>query len=345
MSNLKSREIRLKKRPVGLPDPSCFEVVETAVPEPKAGEFVVRNSFMSVDPYMRGRMIENRDSYVPPFQIGEALTGGAVGQVIASQNATFKVGDYVSHMMGWREVAVTGEAGAMKVDPKMAPVQSYLGAFGMPGLTAYAGLLRIGALKDGETVFVSAASGAVGAIVCQIAKNKGCYVVGSAGSDEKCTWLKNEAHIDHTINYKKFKDDASLTAELKRVFPKGIDVYFENVGGAHLTAALNNMKVKGRVAMCGMIEQYNATAPTPGPYNIILSIPLRLRIEGFIVSDHFDMMGEFMRDMTTWTRAGKMKWHETVYDGIEKAPEAFLGLFKGSNFGKMLVKVGPEKAV
>lgn len=345
MSNLKSREIRLKKRPVGMPDPSCFEMVEADVPEPKQGEFVVRNSYMSVDPYMRGRMIDNRDSYVPPFQIGEALTGHAVGQVIASQHPTFKVGDFVSHMLGWREVAVTGEMGAMKVDPRMASLQAYLGTFGMPGMTAYAGLMRVGALKDGERVFVSAASGAVGAVVCQIAKNKGCYVVGSAGSDDKCAWLKSEAGVDETINYKNFRDDASLSAELKRVFPEGIDVYFENVGGHHLTAAINNMRVKGRIPLCGMIEQYNVTTPQPGPYNIIFSIPKRLKIEGFVVSDHYDMMGEFMRDMTTWTRAGKMKWQETIAEGIESAPDAFLGLFKGANTGKMLVRVGPDKAI
>lgn len=349
MKNLKSREIRLKKRPNGMPDASCFELAETSVPEPKKGEILVRNSFMSVDPYMRGRMVE-RESYVPPFQIGEPLSGHAVGQVIASESPNFKVGDFVTHMLGWREVSLVGsdpiaQLTTMKIDPGLAPLPAYLGTLGMPGLTAYAGLLRVGALKDGETVFVSAASGAVGTVVCQIAKNKGCYVVGSAGSDDKCDWLKKEARVDATINYKSFKDEAALTAEVKRLFPKGIDVYFENVGGAHLNAALANMRLKGRIAMCGMIAQYNDTALPPGPSNIIAAIPLSLRLEGFIVSNHYDMVGDFMRDMGGWIKAGKMKWHETVMDGIDKAPEAFLGLFKGANFGKMVVKVGPEKAV
>ncbi|MBI1239165.1 MAG: zinc-binding dehydrogenase [Alphaproteobacteria bacterium] len=349
MSNLKSKEIRLKSRPDGMPSKANFDLVEVPVPAPKAGEFIVRNAYMSVDPYMRGRMVD-RESYVPPFQIGEALTGGAVGQVIESQNPSYKVGDYVQHMLGWREIALIGSdpmsaMATMKVDPSIAPIQSYLGALGMPGLTAYAGLLRIGALKEGETVFVSAASGAVGAIVCQIAKNKGCFVVGSAGSDDKCQWLKDKARVDATINYKKFATEEALTAELKRLAPKGIDVYFENVGGIHLTAALSNMRAKGRVVMCGMIEQYNNTAPAPGPWNIIMTIPLGLRIEGFVVSNHFDLMGDFLRDMGQWIKAGKMTWHETIVDGIETAPEAFLGLFKGANFGKMLVRVGPDKAV
>lgn len=347
MSNLVSKEIRLKSRPEGLPQPANFELVEVKVAPPKAGEILVRNAYMSVDPYMRGRMFD-RESYVPPFRIGEPLSGHAVGTVIASENPGFKVGDIVTHMLGWREIAHVGTdpmsvLTTMKIDTSIAPMQAYLGTLGMPGLTAYVGLLRIGALKQGETVFVSAASGAVGTVVSQIAKNKGCYVVGSAGSDEKCAWLKDKAKVDATINYKKFPDEASLTAEVKRLFPKGIDVYFENVGGIHLTAALSNMRLKGRLVMCGMIEQYNNTTPVPGPWNIIMTIPLSLRIEGFVVSNHYDMLGNFLADMGEWIKAGKMHWHETVVEGIEKAPEAFLGLFKGSNFGKMLVKVGPEK--
>jgi NADPH-dependent curcumin reductase CurA len=212
----------------------------------------------------------------------------------------------------------------------------------MPGLTAYAGLLKVGELKDGERVFVSAASGAVGAIVCQIAKNKGCYVVGSAGSDEKCDWLVKEARCDKAINYRKAGD---LTAAVKAAFPEGIDVYFENVGGAHLDAALANMRMHGRIPVCGMIEQYNATTPPPGPANIIMTIPMRLTIKGFIVSDHMNLTPDFLRDMSAWAKAGKMTWRETIYEGIEKAPEAFIGLFKGDNFGKALVKIGPDKAV
>ncbi|MBI1211119.1 MAG: zinc-binding dehydrogenase [Alphaproteobacteria bacterium] len=343
MRNLKSREIHLKSRPVGMPTPANFELAEVAVPEPKDGEVLVRNIWMSVDPYMRGRMMD-RESYVPPFQIGQPLQGGAIGQVVAAgKGATFGVGDYLNHMLGWREYAVVGQAAMpQKVDPKLAPVQSFLGALGMPGLTAYVGLFKIGAFKDGETVFVSAASGAVGAVVCQLAKAHGAYVVGSAGSDEKCDWLVKEAKIDKAINYKKEKD---LNAAVGAAFPKGIDVYFENVGGAHLEAAINHMRIHGRIAVCGMIEQYNNTTPAPGPANFIMVVPKSLRIEGFIVSNHFNELAKFHAEMGKLVAAGKMKWRESVVDGIENAPQAFLGLFKGDNFGKALVKVGPDKAV
>ena len=342
MTAQKSREIRLKRRPEGMPQPGDFELAETPVPTPKAGQVLVRNIYMSVDPYMRGRMVD-RKSYVPPFQIGETLSGGAIGQVVESNgNAKFKKGDYVSNFNGWREWFVSGSEGLEKIDPGIAPLQSFLGTFGMPGMTAYAGLLRVGALKEGERVFVSAASGAVGSIVCQIAKNKGCFVVGSAGSDDKCDWLKREARVDEAINYKTCGD---LTEAVRKAMPEGIDVYFENVGGAHLEAALANMRAFGRIAVCGMIEQYNATALPEGPRNFISVIPLRLTIKGFIVSDHADMLPDFLRDMGAWAKAGKLKWHETILDGIEKAPEAFIGLFKGANFGKMLVRLGPDKAV
>jgi NADPH-dependent curcumin reductase CurA len=333
--SLVSREVRLARRPIGMPQDKDFEIVPITLGAPKAGEILVRNHYMSVDPYMRGRMVD-RESYVPPFQIGEALQGGAVGEVIeAGDGAPFAKGDFVQSMWGWREAWVGGTAGVTKVDPKLAPVQAFLGALGMPGLTAYAGLLDVGALKDGETVFVSAAAGAVGSIVCQIAKAKGCYVVGSAGSDAKCEWLLKEAGCDKVINYK----TADLEKAVAEAFPKGIDVYFENVGGAHLIAAINNLKVKGRVAMCGMIEQYNATEMPAGPGNIIMAIPKRLRIEGFVVSDYFHRLGDFYRDMGTWAAQGKMKWKETTYDGIDNAVAAFLGLFKGENFGKALVKL------
>lgn len=336
MTDQKSREIRLKHRPVGMPKAEDFELAETPVPTPGAGQVLVRNSYMSVDPYMRGRMTD-RASYVPPFQIGEALSGGAVGEVVASNNPNFQVGDQVNNFSGWREYFVTGGGELTKIEsvPGIG-IQAYLGALGMPGLTAYAGLLKVGELKEGERVFVSAASGAVGAIVCQIAKNKGCYVVGSAGSDEKCDWLVNTARCDKAINYKKEKD---LDAAVRAAFPQGIDVYFENVGGAHLNAALANMRMHGRIPVCGMIAQYNATELPPGPANIISVIPLRLKIEGFIVSDYGNMTPQFISDMVGWVKEGKMKWEETIYDGIARAPDAFIGLFKGDNFGKMLVKL------
>lgn len=332
----RSREIRLKRRPAGMPEAADFELAEVTVPEPGAGQILVHNIFMSVDPYMRGRMVD-RASYVPPFQVGEPLSGGAVGKVAAvNGNPQFREGDYVLNFSGWREWFITGGGELQKVDPGLAPIQGYLGAFGMPGLTAYGGLLRGGQLKDGERVFVSAASGAVGAVVCQIAKNKGCFVVGSAGSDEKCAWLEREAGIDKAINYRTAGD---LSATLKKAMPEGIDVYFENVGGEHLNAALANMRLNGRIAVCGMIAQYNDTAPPPGPANIVMVIPQRLTIKGFIVTDYIDVMPDFMRDMAMWTRAGKMKSRETIVDGIENAPQAFMGLFKGENFGKMLVRL------
>jgi NADPH-dependent curcumin reductase CurA len=332
----RSREIRLKRRPTGMPEAADFELAEVTVPDPGPGQILVHNIFMSVDPYMRGRMVD-RASYVPPFQVGEPLSGGAVGKVAAvNGNPQFREGDYVLNFSGWREWFVTGGGELQKVDPGLAPIQGYLGAFGMPGLTAYGGLLRGGQLKDGERVFVSAASGAVGAVVCQIAKNKGCFVVGSAGSDEKCAWLEREAGIDKAINYRTAGD---LSATLKKAMPEGIDVYFENVGGEHLNAALANMRLNGRIAVCGMIAQYNDTAPPPGPANIVMVIPQRLTIRGFLVTDYIDMMPDFMRDMAMWTKAGKMKSRETIVDGIENAPQAFMGLFKGENFGKMLVRL------
>jgi NADPH-dependent curcumin reductase CurA len=315
--------------------------VETDVATPGPGQVLVRNSYMTVDPYMRGRMMD-RKSYVPPFQIGEALQGGAVGQVVASNAPHLKVGDYVQSMLGWREWVVADGATMIKLDPSIGPIQAYLGALGMPGLTAYVGLLKIGELKDGERVFVSAASGAVGQIVCQIAKAKGCYVVGSVGSDEKADFIVKDLGVDKAINY---KTAADLTAAVQKAFPEGIDVYFDNVGGSHLQAALANMRQFGRIAACGAIEQYNVTTPPAGPNNLILVVGLSLTIRGFIVSNHFDMMGDFLRDMAAWRKAGKMKWKETIVEGIENAPKAFIGLFHGENFGKMLVKVGPEQAV
>ncbi|MEQ8746859.1 NADP-dependent oxidoreductase [Pyruvatibacter sp.] len=341
MSNVVSKEIRLARRPVGMPKLEDFEVGEAQIAAPGDGEVLVRNIWMSVDPYMRGRMYD-RESYVPPFQIGKPLEGGAIGQVIASNSDKVAVGDYVQSMLGWREYFVAGGDTVQKVDAKAAPIQAYLGTLGMPGMTAYAGLLRVGELKDGETVFVSAASGAVGSIVCQIAKAKGCFVVGTAGSDDKCKWLEETAGIDKAINYKTCGD---LTEAVRKAAPKGVDVYFENVGGEHLTAALENMRPMGRLAMCGMISQYNDTEPAPGPSNLIYMVGKSLKMQGFIVSNHFDLLPDFIRDMSKWIGEGKIKWEETVEDGIERAPNAFLNLFTGGNMGKMLVKVGPDSAV
>ncbi|MBW2410847.1 MAG: NADP-dependent oxidoreductase [Deltaproteobacteria bacterium] len=333
-----SREIRLKNRPVGLPGENDFEVAETNIAEIIDGQVLIRNIYMSVDPYMRGRMYD-RKSYAPPFQIGQPLEGGCVGQVINSKNDKFAVGECVMHMLGWREHTVSDGRGLTKIDPHLFPIQTYLGTAGMPGMTAYVGLLDIGRPQAGETVFVSAASGAVGSIACQIAKLKGCRVVGSAGSDEKVSWLKEEAGIDAAFNYKNVDH---LITEVGRHCPQGVDVYFENVGGEHLVAALEHMNPFGRLVMCGMISNYNATEPVPGPPNLGHTISKKLTMQGFIVGDHMRRLPDFHADMATWVADGKIKWRETVLEGIENAPAAFIGLFKGQNFGKMLVKLGAD---
>jgi NADPH-dependent curcumin reductase CurA len=338
MTTIISKEIRLKNRPVGMPGETDFELAEVSMPEVGDGEILVQNIYMSVDPYMRGRMYD-RQSYFPPFQIGQPLEGGCVGRVIESNNAAFSVGDHVLSTLGWREYFVSTAKGLTKIDPELAPVQAYLGAVGMTGLTAYVGLLHIGRLKEGQTVFVSAAAGAVGSVVCQIAKLKGCYVVGSAGSDEKVSWLVEEAGIDAAFNYKTTDD---VIAEVGKYFPKGIDVYFENVGGVHLEAALEHMNANGRIVMCGMISVYNEVKPVPGPVRLPYIVSKKLTVKGFIVRDHFDKLGPFIADMGKWIAEGKIIWKETIVGGIENAPRAFIGLFKGENFGKMMVKVGPE---
>ncbi len=336
MTSVTSREIHLRSRPHGLPTSDNFALVSVDVPKPSQPEQVlVRNRFISVDPYMRGRMRDTR-SYTPPFGLDEPLTGGAVGEVVSSTSDQFAEGDFVLHMLGWREYALAEARHLTKVDPSLGPLQSYLGALGMPGMTAYVGLLDIGTPKAGETVFVSGAAGAVGAQVCQIAKIQGCRVVGSAGSEAKTRWLEEVAGVDVAINY---KETNNLRRALKNACPDGIDVYFENVGGEHLEAALQYMNDFGRIAVCGMISMYNATAAEPGPANMALMIGRRLKMQGFIVSDHPERRDDFLRDVSGWMRDGKLKWEETIHEGIEKTPEAFIGLFHGENLGKMLVKV------
>jgi NADPH-dependent curcumin reductase CurA len=340
VSQLTSREVRLKSRPTGLPQESDFEVVPVAVTQPDDGEVVVRNLWMSVDPYRRGRMTD-RKSYVPPFQIGKPLEGGAIGQIVESRSPGLAVGQFVISMLGWREIAV-GKAGAFqKIDPSLGPVEAYLGVLGMPGLTAYTGLFEIAHLKDGEAVFVSAAAGAVGSVACQIAKAHGCYVVGSAGSEDNCRWLTDVAGVDREINY---KTGGSLDQAVGKAFPKGIDVYFDNVGGTHLEAALNHMNQFGRIALCGMIEQYNSTVPYPGPCNLAQAVVKSLRLQGFIVSNHFDLLPRFLSEVGPSVKAGKLKWQVTVEEGIENAPKALLRLFVGNKAGKMLVRLKPDQA-
>ena len=329
-----SREIRLKSRPNGLPTHDNFELATVDVAAPGAGEVQVKNLWMTVDPYMRGRMNDVK-SYAPPFQLGKAMDGGAIGQVSVSGDPAFKEGDLVQSGFGWREGFTAPAKSVQKLDPRGLPVQTFLGAAGMPGLTAYAGLLKVAALKDGDVVFVSGAAGAVGAMVCQIAKAKGHTVIGSAGGAEKCAWLK-DVGVDHVIDY---KAETNLSAALAAAAPDGIDVYFDNVGGAHLEAALNSAKMFARFAICGMISIYNATKPEPGPSNLAQLIGKNIRMEGFIVSHHFAMMPQYVAELAAWHATGTVTWKETVFEGIEKAPDAFIGLFRGENMGKMLVKL------
>jgi NADPH-dependent curcumin reductase CurA len=327
---VKSREWRLAARPQGMPKPADFELAEVEVGEPDDGQAVIRNAFMSVDPYMRGRMNDVK-SYVPPFQLGEVLYGGAVGEVIASRNERLAEGDWVSHQLGWRELAVSDGRGVQRVDPSLAPPQAYLSVLGMIGLTAYVGVLDIGQPKEGETVFVSGAAGAVGSLAGQIARIKGCRVIGSAGSDEKVAWLRDELGFDRAFNYK--------TASLKEELADGIDVYFDNVGGEHLEAAIFALRTYGRIVACGSISRYNDTEPRPGPRNMHMITTKRLRVQGYIVFDHNDRYPEFAQDASGWLRDGSLKYRETIVDGLEHAPDALIGLLEGANTGKMLVRL------
>ena len=330
---MKSREIRLKSRPVGLPEASNFEVATVDLPDPKPGEVVVRNAWMSVDPYMRGRMYD-RPSYVPPFVLGEVLQGGAVGKVVASNDAKLKVGDWVESMNGWREGFVSSAAALNTISVAGIPPQAFLGVLGMTGVTAYTSFHRIGEPKAGDVVFVSGAAGAVGATVCQIAKLRGCTVIATAGSDEKLAWLKSVG-VDEVVNYKK----GNLLDNVRAAAPKGIDIYFDNVGGEHLEVALEVARPFARFIECGMISVYNNTEPTPGPRNMPYIVGKRIKMQGFIVFDFADMRDQFHAEMGPWVREGKVKWQETVENGIESAPKAFLNLFSGANTGKMLVKL------
>ncbi len=329
------REVRLAARPSGWPDAGTFELAETTLADPADGELLVRTDFMSVDPYMRGRMNDTK-SYVPPFQVGQPLDGGAVGHVVASRAEGFAEGDVVLHGLGWREHAVVAARAARRLDPAPGvPLSAYLGVLGMPGLTAYVGLLDIAAMKEGDAVFVSGAAGAVGSLVGQLARLKGASrVVGSAGSPAKVQYL-TELGFDAAFDY----HDGPVTEQLKAAAPEGIDVYFDNVGGDHLEAALEALLPYGRVAMCGAISQYNATEPAPGPRNMFQAIGKRLTLRGFIVSDHSQRTPDLIREVGGWVQDGSIRFQETVVDGLEHAPEAFLGLLRGENTGKMVVRL------
>lgn len=328
-------EIRLASRPHGVPTQDNFDIVDTEVPTPGDNQILVRNLVMSVDPAMRGRMRDVK-SYVAPFAVGEVMSGGAVGEVVASNVDDVKPGDHVLHQAGWRTHAVLDTQRYVKVDAAAAPLSTYLGVLGMPGLTAYAGLLKSAEFKPGDTVFVSGAAGAVGSLVGQLAKLKGAKrVIGSAGSAEKVRHLTEDLGFDAAFNYK----DGPVAEQLHAAAPEGIDVYFDNVGGEHLEAAIDAINLHGRIAVCGMISQYNATEATPAPRNLSQIIAKRITIRGLLVLDHWDLQPQFVSEIAPLVNSGEIKYSETFVDGIRNAPEAFLGLLSGANTGKMLVRI------
>jgi NADPH-dependent curcumin reductase CurA len=330
-----SREIRLVARPTGLPDADLFEVAETPIPEPREGQLLIRNAYFSVDPYMRPRMNDVR-SYVAPYTLGEAMTGGAVGRIAVSRHPSFAEGQWVLHNLGWREWALSDGSAVRAIDAGVAPVSTALGVLGMPGFTAYYGLFEIGRPAHGETVFVSGAAGAVGSAAGQMAKIAGCRVIGSAGSAQKLAWLR-ELGFDAVFDYRA----RPVRDSLAEAAPDGIDVYFDNVGGDHLEAAIGRMRTYGRIVACGSISRYNDSEAGSAPRNLFMVVTKRLRMQGYIISDHYDRFPEFAEQAREWVRSGRLRYRETVIDGIENAPRAFLGLFRGESIGKMLVRVGP----
>ncbi len=330
-----SREIHLIRRPVGSPTRDDFKTVSVDISAPAAGEVQVRNRWMAVDPAMRGRMSDAK-SYVPPFDLNAPMEGPAIGEVTASNDPAFEKGDIVWSRLGWREVFNAPAAALSKRDCSILPEQAYLGFAGMTGLTAYVGLFECASLKYGDVVFVSAASGGVGSTVCQIAKLKGHKVIGSAGGQKKVDYLLNELKIDAAIDY---KAEPSLTKALARAAPEGIDVYFDNVGGDHLQAALAVANKFARFALCGMISTYNSTEPSAAPRNIMQAVIKNIRMQGFIVMNYAHMEEQFLRDVTGWYQAGQLNLAETVHEGIDHALDALFGLFSGENLGRMLVKL------
>lgn len=335
-SQTQSRQIVLAERPVGWPTDANFRLETTTLPAPADGQFLARNLYMSVDPYMRGRM-NGAASYVAPFQIGKPLEGGAVARIQESRHPGFAAGDYVMTMNGWREYFLSDGRGVNKIDPRLAPVSAYLGVLGVPGLTGWYGLKYIGEPKAGETLLVSGATGATGSMVVQMGKILGCRVVGVAGGEAKCKFLTEELRADVAVDY---KQEPNLFEALKRGCPKGIDIYYENVGGEILDHVLRLANPFARIPFCGMISQYNNVEMAHGPRYMVMVIGKRIKIQGFIVSDHLAKMPEFLTEVGGWLKAGKLKYRETIVEGVENAPRAFLGLLRGENLGKMLVKVG-----
>ena len=337
-----SRQWHLIRRPHGVPSDEDFALVDIDLPAPGAGEILVRNSFLSVDPYMRGRMNDAK-SYVPSFQLDRPMDGDAVGVVervgkgtVDSNGSLIAIGDTVTHSLGWRTRSLVHGKAARVLNTSLAPAQAYLGVLGMPGLTAYVGLLRIGELAEGDRVFVSAAAGAVGSLVGQLARLKGAsLVVGSAGGPDKTAWLLEEAGFNAAIDYKA----TPIRKGVAEAAPEGIDVYFDNVGGDHLEAAISALRPRGRAAICGMISVYNATEPAPGPRNMPMIIGKRLTLRGFIVFDHADLRPQFETEVGQWLSEGKIVWRETVVEGIDNAVNGFRDLMAGANTGKMLIRL------
>ncbi len=334
MSTATNRQFKLAKRPVGLPKREDFEYVEAPVESPKDGELLVKISHISLDPAMRGWMNEGK-SYIPPVAIGEVMRAGAVGEVVESKHPKFAVGDHVLGVMGVQAYALSNGKGLTKVDPKLAPLPVYLGTLGMPGMTAYFGILDVGQAKSGDTVVVSGAAGAVGTVVGQIAKIKGCRVVGIAGGADKCKWIVDELGFDAAIDYK----HEDVKKALKEHCPKGIDVYFDNVGGDILDAALANLAMHARIVICGAISQYNNTTPIKGPSNYMSLLVNRATMKGMVVFDYASRYGEAAKDMAGWMMAGKLKSKEDIVEGLQTFPETLLKLFKGENTGKLVLKV------
>jgi NADPH-dependent curcumin reductase len=327
-------QIRLAARPKGLPTDSDFQTTEEPIPQPGEGQVLVRNLFLSLDPAMRGWMNEGR-SYVPPIGIGEVMRGLTIGEVVESHHPDFAPGDIVSSFLGWQCYAVARGKDLQKVPPGIPPTVA-LGPLGMTGLTAYFGLLEVGKLKEGETVLVSGAAGAVGSIVGQIARIHGCRAVGIAGTDDKCRWLTDELGFDAAINYKTAQD---LHEEIRNACPKGIDIYFDNVGGDILNTALRSLALHARVVICGAISQYNATEPMKGPSNYMALLVQRARMEGFVVFDYQSRYAEAQAQLGRWLAEGKLHYREDVVEGLENAPRALLRLFDGSNTGKLVVRI------
>ncbi|CAN5898865.1 NADP-dependent oxidoreductase [soil metagenome] len=333
MTNITSREIRLASRPTGVPTASNFNLAETTLAPLQDQQVLVRNLFMSVDPYMRGRM-NDRKSYVPPFEIGKVLEGGAVGEVIESRSSEFKVGDVVTSRFGWREAFIVAPAELHAVNKAVQPLSVYLGTLGMTGMTAWAGLTMV-EVKAGDVIYISGAAGAVGNVAGQLAKLRGARVIGSAGSEDKVKHLLEECGFDAAFNYK----TGPVLDQLNLAAPDGIDVYFDNVGGESLEAALSTLRVNGRIIACGGISGYNEETPKPGPSNLFNMTTKRLTMKGMIVGDWLDRQSEFEKEVGAHFQAGRLKSLETVVDGIDQAVAAFIGLFGGKNVGKMVVKL------